>query len=177
MVSIERIMKRDLAFAYPKTSVLEIARIMSNNKFGSVIICDEKDKEKPLSIVTWSSVIDVIAKKKDPKKIKAEDVMAKKLITADRSESMVEVSRKMVKHHIDRIPITNSSKLVGIVAEQDILAAAPEMIEILSQKLKATSGRPPRFDKVISGMCEDCEGYSNELRNRDGRWVCRECWS
>jgi len=175
MVKIEKIMKKELAIAYPETSILEIARMMWNNKFGSVIICDHKDETKPISIVTWSNVVEVVAHKKDPKKTKAKDLMPKELVTADVNESMLDVSRKMVKHHIDRIPITNNGRLVGIVAEQDILAAAPEMIEILSEKLKATIDRPPKFDQLISGICENCEGYSDQLRNVNGRWVCSEC--
>ena len=175
MVKIGRIMKKDLAIAYPETSILEISRMMWNNKFGSVIICDHKDETRPIGIVTWSNVVEVMAHKKDPQKVKARDLMPKDLVTADAEESMLDVSRKMVRHHIDRIPITNSGKLVGMVAEQDILAAAPQMLEILSEKLKATIERPPRFDQMISGLCENCEGYSDRLRNVNGRWICSEC--
>lgn len=175
MVKVQEVMKKDVAKADRNTTLFRIANMMWNNKFGSVVICDGKDRETPVGIVTWSNIIEAVAKKKDPAKLKAGDVMPKELVTAGAGDSIFDVSRKMVKHSIDRIPVLNDGKLVGIVAEKDIIAAAPEMVEILSEKLKASIDRPPRFDELISGLCENCEGYSDRLRNVNGRWVCSEC--
>jgi CBS domain-containing protein len=175
MVKITQIMKSNVVTATPDISLFGISKLMANNRLGSVVICDSKEKDKPLGIVTWSDLVTAVAKKRNLAGVKASEVMGKDLITADTNNTIMDVSRLLVKNNIDRVPVTNSGKLVGIVADKDVLAAAPEMIEILSEKLKSTSNRPPSFDDTISGMCENCEGYSNSLRNVDGQWICSGC--
>lgn len=50
------------------------------------------------------------------------DVMSRPVITASPDESLENVASKMVKHHINRIPIEENGMLVGIVSRQDIIA-------------------------------------------------------
>lgn len=174
MVKVAEIMKTDLIVADPETSVDNIARIMSNNKLGSVVISD-LEGDKLVGIITWSRIIDLIAKNRNLKQTKATNVMTKNLVTASSSDSILAVAKKMVKHNYDRIPIVEDGKLSGIVSYKDILASTPELIEILSEKLKSTQSRPPGFGEKISGICENCGQYSSRLSNIDRRWFCEEC--
>ncbi len=176
MARISEVMKKEVATAKHSASILEVSRIMWNNKFGSVVLCDGKDKGRPLGMATWSTVVEAVAKKLNLSKTKAKDLIPKNIITAKADEPLVEVSRKMVKNGVDRMPVVDGKgRLVGIVSYKDILAATPEMMNVLSEKMKATIMRPPQFDQSISGLCEDCEGYSSRLRNVNGRWICPDC--
>lgn len=174
MVKISEIMKEDVATASPDATIQNIARIMSNNKFGSVVITDF-DSDKPLGIITWSRIVDLVAQGKDPNKALVKTVMTKKLVTAEPTESIEVVAKRMSKNNIDRMPIVERGKLVGIISYKDILATTPEMIEILSEKLKATSMRPPGRNQSISGLCENCGTYSDKLRDLGQGWFCEEC--
>jgi len=175
MVKVKDIMKKDVASAKADASILDIARTMWNNKFGSVVLCDKKCK-KPVGLATWSTVIEAVAKRLTLSKTKARELIPKKVVTANENETLTGISRKMVKNNIDRLPVVDKDgKLVGIVSYKDILATTPEMMNILSEKLKATVMRPPKFDDRISGLCEKCEGYSDALRNVDGKWLCSNC--
>lgn len=49
------------------------------------------------------------------------------------------------------------------------------MIDVLSEKLKARVEMVARPNAVISGICENCEGYSDTLVNLAGRWLCEDC--
>ncbi|MEE9406277.1 MAG: CBS domain-containing protein [Candidatus Aenigmarchaeota archaeon] len=181
MVKVSEVMKKDVATAKATASVLDISRTMWNNKFGSVVLCDCKKGHcgnggKPIGLATWSTIIEAVAKKLTPSKTKVKDLVPRNVITAKEDDALVDVSRKMVKNNVDRMPIVGKDgKLVGIVSYKDILAATPEMMNVLSEKMKATIMRPPHFDERISGLCEDCEGYSSRLRNVDGKWICSDC--
>jgi CBS domain-containing protein len=48
------------------------------------------------------------------------DVMSRKVLTADPSQSLEEVARVMVERSIHRLPVTQGDKLVGIITTLDL---------------------------------------------------------
>ncbi|MBW6518216.1 MAG: CBS domain-containing protein [ANME-2 cluster archaeon] len=50
------------------------------------------------------------------------DVMSSPVVTADVSDSLETVASRMVKHNINRMPVLDKGKLVGIVTRQDIIS-------------------------------------------------------
>jgi len=173
MVAIKNIMKKFVITVDPKVTVKNAAMTMTGNRVGSLIILKNG---KPSGILTSEDVVGVVAGNKDPKKVKVGDIPQRKLITAAPEESVINVSRRMVKNGIKRMPIVDKGKLVGIVSDKEIMTATPEMMDIISEKLRARIDRvAPRQDVRISGICEDCETYSDNLRMVNGRWVCEEC--
>jgi CBS domain-containing protein len=50
------------------------------------------------------------------------DVMSHPVITARTDENLEEVASRMVKHKINRVPVVEDGKLVGIVTRQDIIS-------------------------------------------------------
>ncbi|MDO9535368.1 MAG: CBS domain-containing protein [Bacillota bacterium] len=51
------------------------------------------------------------------------DFMTKKVITVTENTSMAEVTRLMVEHKINRIPVVRGDKLIGIVTRRDAIQA------------------------------------------------------
>ncbi len=96
-------------------------------------------------------------------------------MTVSPDEDILSVSKKMIKSGIKRFPVVKDGKLKGIVSTKEILLVSPELIKLLSEKLKAKVEAVARPDQTISGICEICDSYSDELKNREGRWVCQEC--
>jgi predicted transcriptional regulator len=172
MVKVSQIMKKYVVTVNPNVTIADAAKIMCNNRIGSVII--EKGK-KPVSIVTTENVTSVVARGLDPKKIKVKDIKKKKFITTSPGEDILAVTKKMVKSGVKRVPVIERGKLVGIVSDKEILATSPELIDILSEKLKARMERVANPDEMISGICENCGSYSDGLENANGRWLCEEC--
>ena len=68
-----------------------------------------------------------------------------------------------------------NGKLQGIISDKEVLLTAPELLEIMSEKLRARVDRVAQPDQEISGICEDCESYSDELKSVSGRWLCEDC--
>ena len=88
----------------------------------------------------------------------------------------MDIAKKMIKNGIKRMPVVDDkNNLVGIVSDKEILLISPELIEILSEKIKMRVESVAKPEEVISGICEECGEYSDELTNIDGRWICPEC--
>ena len=62
--------------------------------------------------------------KKELKKItatKIKDVMTKDVITVSPSQTIIDVAELMEKHDINRLPVVDDGKIVGIVARADVI--------------------------------------------------------
>ncbi len=172
MVKASEIMRRAVYTVEGNLSLAEVAKIMTSNRIGSVVVMKDN---RPVGIVTDSDVVSIVAAGKDPKKILVKDLKKTKFITAPPETDLFKIVRTMVKTGVKRIPIVKDDKLYGIVSDKEILITTPEMIEVLSEKLKARVENVSSVGKAISGICENCEGYSDNIRSIGGRWVCEDC--
>ena len=173
MVKVREIMKKSVITVDPELNLSDVAKIMTNNRIGSVVVMENS---RPVGIVTDDDIVGTIASGKDPKKVKIKSLEKKmNFVTASPDEDVLKVTRKMVKTGVKRIPVVKGGELIGIVSDKEILIMSPELIEVLSEKLKSRVSYVAREDQLISGICERCEAYSDSLRNIDGRWLCEEC--
>jgi CBS domain-containing protein len=173
MVKVREIMKKYVITVDPDVSISNVAKIMTNNRIGSVIIMKG---QKPIGIVTDDDIVGIIANGMDPKKIKIKDIKStKRFVTTSPDDDMLKVAKKMLKSGIKRVPVVMNGKLLGIVSDKEILTVSPELIHVLSERLKAQISAVAAPDKEISGICERCGAYSDELRNIASRWVCENC--
>jgi len=156
-------------------TVYHASKLMAKERRGYVIVTKN---DKPIGILTDSDVLEkVIAKGKDPKKVRVRDVMSSPIITISPDEEIVEASRIMRKNLIKRIPVVKNGKLVGIITDTDIARISPEFINIIEERLKAKDEgiEPERKEGRISGFCEECGNYFDMLYYFDGRWICEKC--
>jgi len=172
MVKAKEVMRGVVYTVDTNLNMDAVAKIMTNNRIGSVVIMHDN---KPIGIVTDSDVVTIVAEGKNPKKVLVSDLKKGKFITASPDEELFKVVRKMVKSGVKRIPIISDGKLHGIISDKEIMITTPEMIEVLSEKIKARVELVANRDDIISGICEKCEGYSDRLKNSSGRWICEDC--
>lgn len=174
MVKVREIMKTNVITVDPTLTVSDVAKIMTNNKIGSVVVVD-KDL-KPIDIVTDDDIVSIVASGKDPKKVIIKDIPSSMtLISASPDDDILKVSKKMIKNGVKRIPIIENGNLQGIVSDKEILLTAPELLEVLSEQLRTRVDMVANPDQEISGICENCESYSDELKSNSGRWLCEDC--
>jgi len=179
MVKVKEVMKKRVITISSDKTVADAARIMTNNRVGSLVVV--KNHDEPKGIVTESDITTVVAKGIDPKKLKISALKSKKfrkksrLITVKPEDNILEVAKLMVKNGVKRVPVVEKGKLRGIIADKEILIISPELIEIVSEKLKSKVNAVARPTQTISGMCEDCGAYSDELKQVGNEWVCPEC--
>ena len=105
-----------------KESVVSVARKMSKNQIGSLIVVKNN---KIVGIVTESDILKNINKLSE----KVSSVMSRSVIVVESNETLDEAARLMTKNKIKRLPVINSGKLVGIITATDILANSDELNE------------------------------------------------
>jgi CBS domain-containing protein len=121
-ILIQTIMNRSpLVEATHLDSIFTISNLMKKGKVSSIIIIDQNSE--PIGIITERDIVRrVISDDKDPKITKATDIMSRPLITVKEDTDLYDVSKKMVKHKIRRLPVVNDNNtLVGIVTVTDII--------------------------------------------------------
>ncbi|MEM5883030.1 MAG: CBS domain-containing protein, partial [Candidatus Aenigmatarchaeota archaeon] len=59
-------------------------------------------------------------------KVKVKDVMTKEVITISPEASLIEAASLMEKNDVNRLPVIENDKLVGIIAREDLIKALIE---------------------------------------------------
>ena len=111
-------------------SVMDIAKMMAEMRIGSVIVTDVNNR--PIGIVTSHDILEkVVAKGLDPRKVPAGQIMSSPVIYVDPETPLEEVVRLMVKTGKRHIPVVSNNKILGIIAEYDIISLGPELVQSL----------------------------------------------
>ncbi|MHC1635729.1 MAG: CBS domain-containing protein [Candidatus Methanospirareceae archaeon] len=176
-VPIKEVMVRDVVKADMNMDVAGAARMMIKYDVDSIVVLNNGE---PVGIVTERDMIRVLAMKDaEPSAIKLKDIMASPLITVDPNESIFEVARKMAEKRIKRMPVVENGKLVGIVADVDIISVSLEMNSILSELIEMNIEREMEEglleEDFSQGICEKCGSFSNNLEDKDGLLLCESC--
>ena len=158
----------------------KIAKLMSENKFGCVIVTNKDGK--PLGIITERDlVLRVLAENLQPESVKAKDVMTSPLATIEPEATISEAARRMSRMDIRRLGVIYKGDLIGLVSSKDILGVMPELIEIIQERSKIDSaGRAEEEsgseETPLSGYCDRCGTYSEGLKEENGQYMCEDCF-
>jgi signal-transduction protein with cAMP-binding, CBS, and nucleotidyltransferase domain len=160
-------------------SANKVATLMLDNKVGCVIIVDKIGNA--IGIVTERDlVVRVLAKNLAPSNAKAKDFMTSPLVTVDPDAAVTDAARMMSKKDIRRLGVLYRGRLVGIVSSKDILDVMPELFEIMQERTRIEgAGGPEATEEVeeapLSGYCDRCGMYSENLRDANGKYLCEDC--
>jgi CBS domain-containing protein len=157
----------------------KVARLMDENKVGAVVVTSKEGK--PLGIITEKDlVIRVLSKNLTPDTVKAKDIMTSPLVTIEPEATISEAARKMSSMNIRRLGVLYKGNLVGLVSSKDILSIMPEFIEIIQERNRIEcADRPEETEEVeetpLSGYCDRCGVYSDNLKDVNGQNLCEDC--
>lgn len=157
-------------------NVVTAAKEMSKKDISAVVL---KSGEEFVGIVTDRDIISkVVAQYLDPTKISLAQIMRSPLISVSDDASIQEAAELMRNNKIRRLVVTNNGLVVGIISESDIVRVEPELHFLIRERSRLGLGRVAPLESQrpsISGICEDCKNYSDELRNINGKWLCEDC--
>jgi CBS domain-containing protein len=101
-------------------SVVDVAKKLRNINLRHIFVVDKNDF--PVGII---SVIDinnrVVALGKDPKELKAKDIMSKPIEVYDLQDEIEEVCKKMVEKIRVMCAVTKEKKMIGIITIHQLL--------------------------------------------------------
>jgi signal-transduction protein with cAMP-binding, CBS, and nucleotidyltransferase domain len=169
---VREAMSSPVISVHEDTDVVEVAKLMRDQKVGAVIIYNLD--EKPVGIVTERDIVTrVVAEGNNPRNIKVNKVMTSPLRMVEPEMNLMDALRLMDKHNIRRLGVTYKENLVGVLSDRNIIRLVPTIIEIIQEKNEInsiSSGGPS-----IAGYCDRCEIYSSNLRLIDGEFLCEDC--
>jgi signal-transduction protein with cAMP-binding, CBS, and nucleotidyltransferase domain len=113
--------KRPLYTVEPSCTVMEAARQMLDHSVGALVITDAWDST-PLGIVTDRDLVMMIAEGLNPREATLASLACQELETVSIADDLHEVTEKMRKRGVRRLPILDIEKhLIGIVSVDDLL--------------------------------------------------------
>lgn len=173
-VLVRDIMNSPVISASPADSLKDIAKKMSEEQIGSIVVIEN---DKPIGIVTdWDIVSKGLVKDDAPSALTARDVM-QELHTIEGEEGITEAARLLRKHNIKRLGVIYKNRLVGIISSSDVIAVTPELVDVVSEKAAIIRGELgiARPAGKVSGYCDECGEWSDLLQYDEGTFICEVC--
>jgi len=156
-----------------------VANLMQENNLGCVIVTNKAGK--PLGIITERDlVLRVLAKNLTPAIVTAKEIMTTPLVTIEPEATINDAARRMSRLDIRRLGVLYKDNLVGIISSKDILNVMPELIEIIQERTRiegSESGEETEEaeEAPLSGYCDRCGVYSENLKDANGQNLCEDC--
>ena len=126
-IAVSNIMVRDVKTAEENQDINTIAKVMSDNNSGSVVIVKSDDLEGLEGIITERDIVRIAAAAETSSstfQLLARDIMSKPIITIDATSSIQDAIQSMKLNNIRRLPVVDRErKMVGIIADKDIFRA------------------------------------------------------
>ncbi|MEM2117468.1 MAG: CBS domain-containing protein [Candidatus Bathyarchaeia archaeon] len=156
----------------------KVAELIDKHGLGCIIVTSKQGK--PLGIITERDLVTrVVAKNVKPELIKAKDVMTTPLITIEPDETISEAAKRMNRLNIRRLGVMYKGQLIGLVSSKDVLAVMPELIETIQERaLIEGENRAQEAEEEsapLSGYCDRCGGWSDNLQEFNGEFLCEDC--
>jgi signal-transduction protein with cAMP-binding, CBS, and nucleotidyltransferase domain len=127
VLPVTEVMRKKLALCSPDTKVTDATKLLEKFNTSTVIVID-KDRHVMGVFSERDLVNRVVNKNKNPKTTIVSDVMTTPVICGDVSQNDVDIAALIVKEHIKKVPILKKGKVVGVVAESDLLRKLAESI-------------------------------------------------
>ncbi len=129
MDQVEMRMSKKVITVKKNQTVSSAAKLMDKYNISSLIVVE---KGVPEGIITERDVLKkIVAKDKDPAKVKVKDIVTMKVVTIDAGDSISQASNLMALGKIKQLPVMKNGKLVGIITSTDIVRAIRLMREDL----------------------------------------------
>jgi len=117
MVTAKEIMHQH-TFVPAGMPINEVAALMTEKKIGSVLI----KTAKGLGILTERDINGkVVAKAKDPKKLKAEDVMTFPAKTIAPNTDIYQICAIFTENRFRRLPVVDNGEVLGVLTTRDVV--------------------------------------------------------
>ena len=146
ILKVEDVMVEDVITVDADAPVMEAVGLMNKHEIGCLVVTR---RGKAVGIVTERDLLKrVLAKSRDPKKIKVRQIMSKPLIVGEPDMDVEEAARFTFRRKIKKLPVVDGGSLLGLVTLTDLARFQPQMIKML-KKISARGLPPRRMKKVL----------------------------
>ena len=166
-ITVGQIVKRKAIIVKPDDTVHKVAKILARNKVGSAVVLDS---DEIVGVGTDRDILDkVVAKGRDPKKVKVREIMTKNPVTIEDDYTISDAIDKMMDKGVRRLLVTRLGKPIGFVTAADLLTA----MNTYNNEEEETEE-----EAEVYGICEICGQYGPLYRvyiEGGEKWVCEAC--
>jgi CBS domain-containing protein len=171
-VELNEVMTEGVIAIEKDENIVKASKLLQDEEIRGLVVIDDEDAVGV--IVCRDIVYQVVSEGEDPTETTVADVMSTDLIVAEEDEYLDDVAMAMSQNDVSRVPVVRGDMLVGIVTQSDILRAWPGMAEIMSEDIEMEAEATPR-QRSQSGVCDECDNYSENIVEAEGRLLCEEC--
>ena len=128
------ICKRKVSVAYQHTSVVAAAQLMREDHVGALVVVEDANGSRQVRglITDRDIVMSVVAMGLDPEPLCLEDVMSDQLVTADETDTLMDLMQAMREHGVRRVPVVGQGQeLMGIVTLDAVLKILAHEMNLL----------------------------------------------
>ena len=119
-ILVEDIMTREVVTVKPDATIASVARIMGENRIGSVLV---EMEGAPQAIFTERDLLSSVLAKGASTKSRVSKFAAKPLITIGSGSNVREAAKLMADKHVRRLPVKKGKEIVGIITARDLVEA------------------------------------------------------
>jgi CBS domain-containing protein len=149
------ICSRVVSVAYPELSVDEAARVMREQRVGSLVVVRERStaQREVVGMLTDRDIVtQVVAAQKDPLSLRVGDVMSRDVVTAREDESVLDLLATMQRKGVRRVPVLAAdNRLIGVAAIDDVLATIAEAMGALAGAVGSAGRHEHTAQGVVLG--------------------------
>jgi signal-transduction protein with cAMP-binding, CBS, and nucleotidyltransferase domain len=113
----------------PWVTVREVARVLTNDDIGAVVVGDESTV---IGVISERDITHAVAAGRDVDQLSADDIAHTNLIWCDVTATVAEVASEMMERWVRHVLVEDDGALGGIVSARDLLgvyASAEESFE------------------------------------------------
>lgn len=154
-------------------TALDAGKFMRKIRRGFLVVVKNK---KAVGVISDSDLItEVVTKNLKADKVPIKQFMTEPVISVRPEEDILSAVRKMKRSNIHRLPVIDKGKVIGVISLTDIAKTSPEMLDLLEYRLKMKEMPFEIKEEATSGICDNCDNYSVDLRKVDEQWLCEDC--
>ena len=176
VVKVEDVMSSPVITIKETDSVLAAAKLMKKHEIGCVVVVGKSGEPKGLiterDVVRRVTAFDLV-----PSKVQSGKSMTKPGSIIEASASVTEAAKQMRELKIRRLIVLQNGKLKGIITSNDIVDITPALIDVMAEKSKISPVEKVKESAPLSGYCDRCGSWADELKSQDGQFLCDDCAS
>jgi len=134
---VKEVMNRDVKTARGTDTVKDAAKIMSENRIGSLVVVSGMGEV--VGIITERDIMSkIVVFGRNADEVKVEEIMSKNIVTVSPNNTLEEAANIMTAKKIKKLPVVEAGSLVGIVTASDLIAYEKELIGKISTILTSS---------------------------------------
>ncbi len=175
-VKVEDVMSSPVITLKETDTVLSATKLMKKHEIGCVVVVGKSGEPKGLiterDVVRRISAFDLL-----PSKFLAGKSMTKPLVTIEATVNVTEAAKKMRELKVRRLIVVQGGKIEGIITSNDIVDITPALIDVMAEKSQIAPVQRIKEAAPLSGYCDRCGSWADELKSQDGQFLCDDCLS